>query len=247
MNPALWEYTNSARLAQEEEAYFTEDPLTQADEAILHDTFREPCRLIDLGCGAGRLSLSFARRGFRVTAVDLSSAMLEVLGRSAASEMLTVHRVRANLCRLEGFADASFDAAICMYSTLGMITGPSARRATLASARRILRPGGMMALHAHNLWLNLRDRQGRAWLLGELGRQILGKGTGDRPMTYRGIPGITVHLYRWTELKHELIAAGFRIRSVVALDSIHARPIRYPRVLHAMRAGGWILVVERVG
>ena len=40
----------------------------------------------------------------------------------------------------------------------------------------LLRPGGRLALHAHNLWLNLRDPQGRLWLLGQLGRAALRRG-----------------------------------------------------------------------
>jgi hypothetical protein len=66
-------------------------------------------------------------------------------------------------------------------------------------------------------------------------------------MTYRGIPGIAVHLYQWAELRNELIGAGFRINKVIALDSVTARPIRYPSVFHAIRAGGWILFAERLG
>ncbi|WP_169976611.1 class I SAM-dependent methyltransferase [Tautonia rosea] len=244
VNSALWEYVSSERLAREEADYFAEDPLTRVDEPILNEFFRDPCRLIDLGCGAGRLSLAFARRNFNVTAVDLSMSMLEVLGRSAAAEGLSIHRVRANLCRLEGLAETSFDAALCMYSTLGMIHGVQARRTALASARRVLRPGGVLVLHAHNLWLNFGDRQGRGWLLREMGRRILGTGTGDRRMTYRGIPGVSIHLYRWSELRNDLIRTGFRINKIVALNSVTAQPIRFPNVLQSIRAGGWIVFAD---
>ncbi len=92
-----------------------------------------------------------------------------------------------------------------MFSTLGMIRGREARRRALAEACRILRPGGRLALHAHNLWLNLRDRQGRAWLLQQAYRAVFAReDLGERRMTYRGIPGMRVHLYRWGELKREL-------------------------------------------
>ena len=37
-------------------------------------------RVLDLGAGAGRLSLALAARGFRVTAVDVSAAMLAAIG-----------------------------------------------------------------------------------------------------------------------------------------------------------------------
>ena len=38
---------------------------------------------------------------------------------------------------------------------------------------------------------------------------------GERRMTYRGIPGMRVHLYRWGELQARARRAGFRIDEVL--------------------------------
>ena len=244
---ALWDYASSGRLAAEEAAYFADDPLTIADAAILHDRFGEPSDLIDLGCGAGRLSLSFARRGFRVVAVDLSSAMLGVLGHAAEAEGLVIDRVRSNLCRLDSLPDGRFDAAFLMYSTLGMISGASERQAALRHVARILKAGGRLALHAHNLWVNLRDPGGRSWLFGEFGRTLIGRGRGDRRATYRGIPGVGVHLFRWRELRDALRSAGLHVVEVVPLDPVSAKVIDFPRVLPSVRAGGWIVIASTAG
>src|SRR5690606_21424715 len=130
----------------------------------------------------------FARAGFPVVAVDLSQAMLHHLGERARGEGLPIGLLQANLCDLRSLPDASFGYALSMFSTLGMIRGAGARRRALAEAFRVLRPGGRMALHAHNLWLNLRDPQGRRWLGKRLPR-LLSRDpeAGDRQMTYRGI------------------------------------------------------------
>src|SRR5271167_3465780 len=82
----LWEYTHTSRLAAEEDAYFADHPLFQADQRALDDRFVAPGRLIDLGCGAGRHALRFAARGFAVTAVDLSRPMLEMVDSKARAE-----------------------------------------------------------------------------------------------------------------------------------------------------------------
>ena len=242
----LWQYAHTPRLAAEEDAYFSQHPLFRVDAGILDERFTTPGRLVDLGCGAGRHALRFASRGFGVAAVDLSRSMLEVVGQKAAAAGVRLLRVEANLCRLGCFPDATFDYALSMFSTLGMIRGRDARRRALSEWGRIVRPGGRLALHAHNLWLNLRDGQGRAWLIRHALRTAVRRDElGERRMTYRGIPGMRVHLYRWAELRQSLGHAGFRIDEVIPLDEVTAEPIRWPGLLPNVRAGGWIVFASR--
>lgn len=246
VNSSLWEYTHTDRLADEEGAYFQGHPLFQADAQALDERFREPGRLVDLGCGTGRHALRFARRGFPVVAVELSHAMLRAVQAEAETESLPLLGVEANLCRLGALPDATFDYALSMFSTLGMIRGRPARRKALAEARRILRPGGRLALHAHNMWLNLRDPQGRRWLLDQGRRALLRQpGVGDRRMTYRGIAGMEVHLFRWGELRADLRSAGFQVDEVLSIDAVTAEPIPLPWLAHSIRAGGWIVFASR--
>ena len=224
----LWQYTHTPRLAAEEDAYFADHPLFLADARALDERFMTPGRLVDLGCGVGRHAIRFAGRGFRVAAVDLARPMLEMVGEKARCERVELLRVEANLCRLSCFPDRTFDYALSMFSTLGMIRGREPRRRALAEACRILRPGGRLALHAHNLFLNLRDRQGRSWLLRHAFRTILFRDQlGERRMTYRGIPGMRVHLYRWGELKRELRSrASGSMRSSPSMRSPPSRSRR---------------------
>ena len=246
VNAALWHYTHTPRLAVEEDAYFQGHLLFRTDSRLLDERFVTPGPLVDLGCGTGRHALRFAWRGFPVAAVELSHAMLQTVGAKAAREGVSLLRVEANLCRLGCFADATFDYAVSMFSTLGMIRGAGARRQALAEAFRILRPGGRLALHAHNLWLNLRDPLGRRWLAGQLVKILLRRPeAGDRRMTYRGIPNMEVHLYRWRELTNELRTVGFRIDEVIPIDEIRAEPIAAPRLAHGLRAGGWMVFAHR--
>jgi SAM-dependent methyltransferase len=242
----LWQYTHTPRLAAEEDAYFADHPLFGADTRALDEQFVVPGALVDLGCGAGRHALRFAARSFSVVAIDLSRPMLEMVRDKAHRSGITLLCAQANLCRLGFLPDKTFDYALSMFSTLGMIRGRSHRRRALAEAARILRRGGRFALHAHNLWLNLRDCDGRNWLRAQAWRAIVDRSQlGDRRMDYRGISGMRVHLYRWGELKSELSSAGFRIRDVVALDEVSSAPIPLPWFLARYRAGGWIVFAER--
>ncbi len=246
VNASLWEYAHTPRLAEDEDAYFAGHALFRADAEAVDARFVEPGPLVDLGCGAGRHALRFARRGFPVVAVDLSRPMLRTVGSKADRDGVRVGLVEANLCRLGCFPDESFGYALSMFSTLGMIRGAVARRHALAETFRILRSGGRLALHAHNIFLNLADPQGRWWLLGQGLRALLGRpGAGDRRMTYRGIHGMEVHLYTWRELRRELHAVGFRIDEVVPIDAVRAEPIDLPWLGHAIRAGGWLVFASR--
>ena len=246
----LWRYAHTPRLALEEDTYFTGHPLFARDTQILDERFTTPGALIDLGCGAGRHAIRFASRGFTVTAVDLSRSMLERVAAKAraAGRAGSVSCLQANLCHLESVPAATFDYAISMFSTLGMIRGAEARRRALREACRVLRPGGRLALHAHNLWLNLHNPQGRRWLMRHLAQRWLGRGDlGGRRMTYRGVAGMEVHLYRWRELVRDLKSAGLRIDEAIPLDAVRASTITAPWFLPQVRAGGWIIFASRPG
>jgi SAM-dependent methyltransferase len=246
VNASLWQYAHTARLAEEEDAYFLGHPLFYRDAIEVDARFTEPGRVIDLGCGVGRHALRMAVRGFATVAVDLSFSMLAEVGRKAGRMGVHVDCVRANLCRLDCFPDGSFEYALSMFSTLGMIRTAAARRLALVEAARVLRPGGRLALHAHNIWLNLRNKEGRKWLWGRLPAIWLGRDTaGDRRMTYRQVPGMEVHLYRWGELKREIHAAGLRIDEVLKLDEVTAASIRWPWLFPSIRAGGWLLFCRK--
>lgn len=246
VNASLWQYAHTPRLAEEEDDYFVGHPLFYRDAIEVDARFTEPGRTIDLGSGVGRHALRMAARGFPTVAVELSQSMLAEVGRKAARMGVEVGRVRANLCRLECFPDATFDYGLSMFSTLGMIRTAAARLRALAEAARVLKPGGRLALHAHNVWLNLRSKEGRKWLLGRLPQILIGTdGAGDRRMTYRRVPGMEVHLYRWGELKREVRAAGLKIEEVVKLNEVTAAPIPSPWFLHPLRAGGWLLFCRR--
>ena len=242
----LWEYTHTSRLAAEEDAYFANHPLFQADAARLTARFVEPGRLVDLGCGAGRHSLRFAARGFSVTAVDLSRPMLEMVDLKAVEQGIELTTVQSNLCRLGCFPDQVFDYALSMFSTLGMIRGRECRVRALAEARRILRPGGRISLHVHNFWLNLRDSQGRRWPVagsaGSLRPGEPGRSADDLPRNSRDESSpLSVGRAR----RASSHGAGLEIREVLPLNEVSAAVIDVPWFAPSVRAGGWIVFAGR--
>lgn len=64
-------------------------------------------------------------------------------------------------------------------------------------------------------------------------------------MTYRGIPNMEVHLYRWSELMADLRSAGLQLEESIPIESEHARPISARWLLPGLRAGGWLVFARK--
>lgn len=243
----LWQYAHAEHIAYDYDDYFAQNSLFEFDESVLARHFTRPGRLVDLGCGTGRLLLPFVRRGFRGLAVDLSVPMLEVVGEKAREESLSIDRLRANLTQLDCLRDQSADYAICMFSTLGMVRGRKNRRTVLRHTHRILKPGGKFVLHLHNRWYNLFDPQGRVWLLKNMFAALVlrNQEAGDKFFDYRGIPNMFLHAFTRSELQADLRSAGFRILEFISLDTQRRHALARPWLLGRLRANGWIVVCAR--
>jgi SAM-dependent methyltransferase len=243
----LWDYLHDADLARRYDAGLVASPLAGVDLTFVEEHCPTPGRLIDLGCGTGRLAVAFARRGFRTVAVDLSEEMLRVVGEKAAAAGVTVERVQANLVELDGLRDEAFDYAACLFSTLGMVTGPRERRRVIAHAYRLLRPGGRFVLHVHNRWFSFWDVQGRRWLVADLLRSLLGKpGAGDRPMpVHQGIAGLSLHHFTRREAMRLLRGAGFRVPEMRPVSLRDDSQLPWPWWFGWLRTYGYLIAAER--
>lgn len=237
----LWDYLHDPEIAQRYDERLQGSPLLEADVAFCERHFAPPGRLLDLGCGTGRLLIPFAQRGFTVTGVDLSEEMLRVASAKAAASGVVVELHQANVVELEDFADESFDWATCLFSTLGMVSGADARLQMVRHVHRLLRPGGRFVLHVHNRWANLWNPQGRRWLLRDLLR-----GSGDVLMpAHQGIAGLTLHVFTRTEVVRLLTRVGFRVREVLPLGFGAGCRLPSPWWMPGVRAIGYLLAVER--
>lgn len=243
----IWEYAQADQIAQNYDQRFHDDPLFQFDAQILETYFCQPGLVIDLGCGTGRALLPLARRGFRCLAVDLARPMLAVVGQKAARENLSIARIQANLVQLEGIRDAVADYALCLFSTLGMIRGRSNRQQALGHFGRILKPGGLLVLHVHNLWNGLFDAAGRRQLVRDVWQSKTDRQfeLGDRFFDDRGVVKMFVHTFSQRELLQDLRQANLPLRKLIPLAIHRQRPLAWPWLLGSLRATGWIAVCQK--
>ena len=244
----LWDYLHDPDTARRYDERLQGTALLSLDVQFVLRHCVPPGRLIDLGCGTGRLALTLAQNGYRLVAVDLSAEMLKVLGDKAHALGLDVPRVCANLVDLGCFADASFDHAACLFSTLGMVVGDDARRRVVGHVYRLLRPGGTFVLHAHNRWFNAWTAHGRRLLLRDLAGAWLGRRPpGDYEMPpHEGLGSLTMHLFTRRETWRLLTDAGFRVTHV---EPISLRPdgrVRVPWWFGWLRSYGYLFVARKL-
>jgi S-adenosylmethionine-dependent methyltransferase len=114
--------------------------------------------VVDAGGGTGQLAVALAGRGYRVTVVDTSAAMLAtcvqraaVEGGEVAERVVTVQGDAADLPDLLG--EGSQDAAVCH----DLLTRVDDRAALVASLAGVLAEGGVLSLgFANRDWQALR-------------------------------------------------------------------------------------------
>jgi 2-polyprenyl-3-methyl-5-hydroxy-6-metoxy-1,4-benzoquinol methylase len=68
--------------------------------------------ILDVGCGTGRHDIEFARRGYRVTGVDISSGMLAEAKKAARKAGVEVVWIQADATKFT--SSTLFDAALCL-------------------------------------------------------------------------------------------------------------------------------------
>ncbi|MDA8017551.1 MAG: methyltransferase domain-containing protein [Thermoanaerobaculia bacterium] len=98
----------------------------------------ERTSVLEMGCGMGRFTHLLTERGFDVTAVDLSSDLLSVLGEEGDGRANTICCDAAEVHR---HVEGPFDAVLGFF----FLHHLENLEPTLCSARAVLRPGGKIA------------------------------------------------------------------------------------------------------
>ncbi len=105
--------------------------------------------VLDLGCGAGRVTLELANRGYKAAGVDVSEALLRVAAALAEERNLHIPFARVEPLRLP-FAGGSFDAVVA-FKVYAYIPHRSARLDYLTEIHRVLRAGGQLLMTHYEL------------------------------------------------------------------------------------------------
>ena len=104
-------------------------------------------RLLDLGCGYGRIAHSLAQQGIKVSGVDLVPQMLDFARQRAAQEGLDIDYIEGDIASLK--RRGGFDAVIMWFFVFGYGSDKSHAK-ILRNAYTELRKGGTLLLDQYN-------------------------------------------------------------------------------------------------
>ena len=117
----------------------------EADFFARHLALTPGARVLDVPCGHGRLALELARRGYRLTGVDISEDFLAAARRSAGDEGLEVEWRQSDMRDLPW--REAFDGAFCGGSSFGYM-GDAGDLDYLRAVARTLKPGARFSIDA---------------------------------------------------------------------------------------------------
>ena len=172
-------------------------------------------RLLEAGCGAGRVTVGLWHQGYRnLTGFDFASELLEQAQNLAQEQGITgLTFLQADATRLavSSLIDYQpFDGVLFMFNGLMQIPGRENRRVALRGLHRLCRPGGHIIYTTHDRGdpKDLKEwaREAEQWARGEQNPRLLE--FGDRYFTDHN--GNTfMHLPDRPEVLEDMAATGW--------------------------------------
>lgn len=196
-----------------------------SEEKIFSRLFKPEDSLLELGCGAGRISIGMHELGYRnLLATDYSKPMI-TRARSLAKLLeyaIPFHVADATKLKFE---DEVFDGAVFGFNGLMQIPEATGRSKALGEIYRVLRPGAWFAFTTHDRDLSkYQDFWAAEKVRWAEGRQWEGLETfGDRAeMTDDGVH--FMHVPNISEVESLLTSAGFRVEASVMRSELANEP-----------------------
>jgi 2-polyprenyl-3-methyl-5-hydroxy-6-metoxy-1,4-benzoquinol methylase len=112
---------------------------------IQRNAFPKQGRLLELGCGAGNLSIYFAQAGYKVTGIDIAPTAISWAIENATKANVEVTFIQGDVLELAEIPSKSFDTVLdgrCFHCIIG-----NDRARFLRTAHRILNHNGILAIN----------------------------------------------------------------------------------------------------
>lgn len=198
---------------------FTRNTGAEVDFIVAEFGLPPGSRILDMGCGTGRHAVELARRGYRVTGVDIAAGMLDLARKAAGEACVTVEWIEADATRFT--IDERFDVAICLcggaFGILNPDDDPAAHdRAVLRAIHAALRPGAPLILTTLNAFARLRELTEADIARGDFNPLTLEEVYTDEAGTPAGTARVRLKERRWLppELDALFASTGFTVAHI---------------------------------
>lgn len=201
-------------------------------------------RVLDVSTGSGFHAVQLCKAGFEVTAVDGSRTMVERARRNFADRQLAIDLYHTDWLDLDAQWLGTFDAIVCLGSSLCHVFDASTRVRVLQRFRQLLRPGGLLMVDQRNFAAILAGHykaSGNYYYCGSNARVGLGEVTPDvceftycfdQAQEYR----LRVFPLTPEQLQSEIGLAGFHWERAYGDFKQHYAPLEADFVVHQAHA-----------
>jgi SAM-dependent methyltransferase len=149
---------------------FYQDKPYAAEAAFVADALTRFCGrkceiLLELGCGTGQHAFELEKMGYEIVATDYSEDLLDVAKRKAKEKNSRVKFSQQDMRNLN-LRGETFDAAYCLFDSIGYVQTNFALNLALNGIRRHLRPKGIFIFefwHAAAMIKNYEPVRERNW------------------------------------------------------------------------------------
>ena len=174
--------------------------------------------VLDMACGAGRHAVTFAKSGFKVTAVDLSQRLISEAKKNANQEGVELDFVLSDILEYE--TSKKFDLVVNLFTSIGYFENDEENYAVIKKAFNVLNQGGYFVLDYFNKDFLLKNlipttvfsengmkiTQNRAIEKTRIVKKITIANNGSSEEFYE-----SVRLYSFEEISDYIKKAGFTI------------------------------------
>ncbi len=158
--PTDWRGFFDSHATSYDQNVFTQNTAAEVDFFLSLFPIAAGAKIIDVGCGTGRHSVELAKRGFKMTGIDLSPGMLAVAEGKAKAAGVEVNWVNDDATKF--VLDERFDAGLCVceggFGLIGATDDPTQHDSDiLKRTSACLKPGAGFLLTALNGYSALRQ------------------------------------------------------------------------------------------
>lgn len=202
-------------------------------------------KIFDPMMGPGRHVVYFAKKGHDVWGNDFNKHMVDQTRRALKKNKTTAKLTNYDVCKLARIKDNTFDHIIVMFNSLGSIYKKDRRQLALKEFSRVLKPGGHLYIHCHNI-AGFMGNSENMWLLKEtLFNRPSNLEFGDVIDDDDYLEGLSYqHLFTPWEVSNQLKKARLKVKKKIYLSGYKQNKIERS-IFREFVSDGFILIAKK--